>query len=186
MIELQITQRFARIGLEINDARYELNKQKPDLQMEQIEPDVRIQTTKASLEIDYRPMLESMGFGGIWFMTRSLSAKCNAEFEQNLATTVQTGNRIGKIENDTSIGDAIFDAMAPPESDVTIASLAPIQISYNPAEVHPSAELGDIKYSANLGKVAIDNYVFPSVHAFLEQSPYIKIETVGQAIDLNK
>lgn len=186
MIDLQITQRFGKIGLDINDARYKLNQQEPDLQVKQIKPDVYVRTSDANLEIDYSPRLESMGIGGVWFMIGDLSNKCETEYQQNLETTVQTGRQIGKIENNVSIGDVVFNAVAPPEYSVTLAPLAPIRISYLPAEVHSNAELGDVKYTADMGTVSIAEFTFPSVHAFLEQKPYLEIKAVGQSVDLRK
>lgn len=186
MITLQFSQQFGRIGLDINDASYILNKQEPDVQISQAKPDLQVQTVASDLEIDYRPRQESMGVGGIWFTMRSQSADCEAAFEQNLVTSVQTGRLIGKIENKVAIGDAVFDALTPPEHEVTIAALAPIEISYTPAEIHTSVEADDIDYSVDLGKISVEDFVFPSVHAFLEQTPYLEIKAVGQAIDIKQ
>ncbi|MCM1565421.1 MAG: DUF6470 family protein [Dehalobacter sp.] len=186
MITLQINQQFARIGLNIKDASYELNKKQPNLQIDQIHPNVQVQTSQPNLEIDSSLMRESMGFGNIWFIIQNLKANADAEFQQDLETIVQTGRRIGEIENDVPIGQVVFETMAPPESEVTIAALAPIEIQYTSAEVHSSLQQGDVQYSADLGKVSIDGFTYPSVRSYIEQQAYLEIKAIGQAIDIKQ
>ncbi|NBJ15342.1 MAG: hypothetical protein FNP40_07170 [Dehalobacter sp. 4CP] len=186
MITLQINQQFARIGLNINDASYELNKKQPNLQIDQINPNVQVRTSQPNLEIDSSSMRESMGFGGIWFMHQSLKANADAEFQQDLETIVQMGRQIGEIENNVPIGQVVFQAMVPPENEVTIASLAPIEIQYTPAEVHSNLQQGDVHYSTDLGEVSIDGFKYPFVRSFIEQQAYLEIKAVGQAIDIKQ
>jgi len=185
-IDLQISQSFGRIGLNIERPRYELNQKKPELEIKQKNPEVKIETVRPQLDTDFRPALGSMGFGGIWFMADNIKQNAEAAFQRNLDITVQTGRRIGEIEHRERMGDIIFQALTPPESDVTIALLAPVQISYVPAQVHFSTEPGEVKYTAVLGKVSIEDFAFPSVRAYLEQEPFLEIKAIGQAIDIKK
>lgn len=186
MITLQISQGFGQIGLEIKDAQYVLAQKRPDLHLERTAPDLNVAAEKPVLDIDYTQRLASMELGGIIFMARNLTSKLKAEFATNLEKTVQTGKRIGEIENNVSIGQAVFDAAAPKEREVVLAPLAPIEISYSPAQLKFSVQMGDIKYTADLGKVSVEDFTCPSVKVFMEKQPYLEIQAVGQAIDLQK
>lgn len=186
MLDLKISQGFARIGLEIKDAQFNLLRKNADIEINQDPPVLTAETVKSNLEIDYTPRLESMGFGNVWFMTRSMSLKAEQKFQESLEEMVQVGKRISEIEKDPSIGSIVFEAMAPPETEVTIAATAPLKISYTPGDINFKAETGAVSFSADWGKVSMEGFTFPSVRAFLEQEPYLDIQVVGENIDLRK
>ena len=186
MIDLKISQQFGRIGLEKHDAQYELRQKRPNLDIKQTPADFSLETKEQELTIDYTPMLESLGYGGLESMTRSYVSKTQAEYLTNLGETIHEGYSIGAIEKEMSIGEIVFQNTAPQEKGVEIVPLPPINISYEPGSVSSNANLGGVEGYFDYGKVSIENFVFPKVRVFLEQEPYIKIESVGQTIDLSK
>lgn len=186
MLDLRINQQFARIGLEITDAQYKLNHKKADFHIEQDQSYLAAETVSSDLEIDYTPRLESMGFGNIWFMISDMRSKSDQSFQEGLDKMIRMGRQISEIEKNPSIGNIVFEAVAPREPEVTIAATAPIKISYTPGDINFQAQTGEVNISAELGKVSMKDFIYPSVHAFLEQEPYLKIEVVGENIDLRK
>lgn len=186
MIELNISQQFGRIGLEKHDAQYELRQKQPNLEIKQTPADFSLEFRGPELNIDYTLMLESLGYGGLEFMSRSYVSKNQAEYITNLGETVHEGYSIGAIEKDMSIGEIVFQNTAPQERGVEIVSLPPINISYEPGSVSSNVNLGGVEGSLDYGKVSIENFVYPKARVFLEQEPYLKIESVGQTIDLSK
>ncbi len=186
MIELNISQQFGRIGLEKHDAQYELRQKRPNLEIKQTSAEFSLETKEQELTIDYTPMLESLGYGGLEFLTRSYVSKNHAEYLDNLEKIVHQGYSIGAIEKEMSIGEIVFQNTAPRERGVEIVPLPPINISYEPGYVSSNANLGGVEGYFDYGEVTIENFVFPKVRVFLEQEPYIKFESVGQTIDLSK
>lgn len=185
-MELKISQQFGRIGLEKYDARYELRQKQPNLDIKQTPTDFWLEFKEPELTIDYSPRLHALGHGGIEFMSRTYGGESQSEYLANLEQTTRVGYSIGAIENDMSIGEIVFQNTAPKEKGVGIMPLPPINISYEPGDVRPGANLGGVKADLDYGKVTIENFVFPKIKVFLEQEPYIKIESVGQTIDLSK
>ncbi|KUO65594.1 MAG: hypothetical protein APF84_14835 [Gracilibacter sp. BRH_c7a] len=186
MIDLKISQQFGRIGLEKQDAQFQLRQKQPNLELTQTPADFSLEFKEQELTIDYTPVLESLGYGGLEFMSRSYVNKSQAEYLGNLEKTVYEGYSIGAIEKEQSIGEVIFQNTAPQEQGVVIAPLPPINISYEAGAVSSKVNLGGVKGYFDRGEVKIENFVFPKMKVFLEQEPYIKIESVGQTIDLSK
>lgn len=186
MIELNISQQFGRIGLKKYDAQYELRQKQPNLEIKQTPADFSLEIKEQELNIDYTPMLEALGYGGLEFMSRSYVNKTQSEYLANLGKTVNEGYSIGAIEEEMSIGEIVFQNTAPRERGVEIVSLPPINISYEPGSVSSNANLGGVDGYFDYGEVTIENFVFPKIRVFLEQKPYIKVESVGQTIDLSK
>ncbi|NLI94158.1 MAG: hypothetical protein GX434_18760 [Peptococcaceae bacterium] len=186
MIDLRISQQFARLGLQINDVQYELKQTKPDLEVKQLPAELDLEITNPDLKIDYTPMLESIGLGSFAFVTRTFVDAAKEEYLMNLEKEMQVGDQIGAIENEMSIGDILFKSTEPKEAEIELAAISPIEITYIPATVKPNAELGGVEFNLNYGSISVENFVFPSVKGYLEQEPYLKIEPVGQALDRRK
>lgn len=186
MIELNISQQFGRIGLEKTDAQYELRQKKPNLDIKQNPADFSLEFKEQELAIDYTPMLEALGYGGLESMSRTFVRESQAEYLANLEKTINEGYSIGAIEKDTSIGEIIFKNTAPQERSVGIVPLPPINISYEAGSVSSKVNLGGVEGNFDHGKVTIENFTFPKVKVFLEQEPYIKVESVGQTINVSK
>lgn len=185
-MELNITQQFARIGLQITDARFDLKCRQPDLEISRKAPELTLDITSPELRVDYTPMLESIGLGNIEYRAKSFTAAAREEYLANLEKSVQVGYQIGAIEKGQSIGDIVFEASAPREPEIGLVPLAPVKISYRPAVIDVETELGKLEFNFIPGQIRQENFVFPSVKVFWEQEPYLKIEAVGQLVDIRK
>ena len=186
LLVIQISQQFAKIGLEINNASYELDHKKPDLKIIQSPADFNMQINESELSVDYTQMRESMGVGGIGFISRSFTSAVQQEYLEKLEKYIQLGKTMGAIEKNVSIGEIVFNSTQPQESQIEIVSLAPIAISYTPSTIESRVEVGGVQGELDYGKISVENYIFASVKVFLEQEPYIDFEAVGQVIDLAK
>lgn len=186
MIQLYVTQVFGRIGLEIRQAAFELRQEPPNLDVRQFPADFVIEETKPELEIDYTARWETMGGGGIESLSRIWAREVQAEYLSNLEKAIQEGYEIGAIEKRLTIGEVIFAKLFPPEKDLELVPLPPIDITFTPGSLKISSELGRTETQLDYGSVTMENFIFPAVKVFLEQEPYVKIETVGLAIDLKR
>jgi len=186
MIELQISQQFARIGLQINDAQYDLNQKKPDLQIKQSPAQLDLEVTQPDLRVDYTPMLESLGLGSIAFITRNFVNETQQQYLVDIEKQIQVGDQMGAIENGLSIGKIIDQSLQPQDSEIELVSLSPIDITYQPATIKSQAQLGGVDMNFSFGKISAENFVFPSIKGFMEQEAYLKIESVGQVFDKSK
>jgi hypothetical protein len=186
LIEINITQQFARIGLRITNARFDLRHRQPDLEISRKAPELTLDITRPELMVDYTPMLESIGLGNIEYRARTYTAAAREDYLANLEKSVQVGYQIAAIENGQSIGEIIFEAFKPQEPGIGLVPLAPVKTSYRPAVLNIETELGKLEFNFTPGKIRQENFVFPSVRVFWEQEPYLKVEAVGQAVDIRK
>ncbi|HHV63597.1 MAG TPA: hypothetical protein GXX46_00740 [Peptococcaceae bacterium] len=186
MVELKITQQFGRIGLQITNARFELRHRQPDLEISRKAPELTLDIAWPELMVDYTPMLESIGLGNIEYRAKSFTAAAREEYLANLEKSVQVGYQIGAIEKGQSIGDIVFEASAPREPEIGLVPLVPVKISYKPAGLDMETELGKLEFNFIPGEIKQEKFVFPSVKVFWEQKPYLKIEAVGQLVDIRK
>lgn len=185
-INLVIHQQFGRIGLNIKKADYGLHINKADLEVKQIPAEINLEQSKANLEIDYKPFLESLGFGGIEYLLHTQRQEAQQEFYQNLAQTISEGNNLGAIEKDISVGKVAGEATAPQEREIMIVPLSPAVINFETSPLKWDVEQGGVEVAAEMGNISLENFVFPLVQVFWEQEPYLKIEAVGQVIDYQK
>jgi hypothetical protein len=186
MIDLKIHQQFGRIGLEIKDAKYDLGIKKPNLDLTQTPARIDMRRTDPSIEIDYSPMLESLGYGDIEYMNYKFVQEAQADYLTGLEKNVALGNTLAAIQNKLSLGEIIARFNEPREKDLMIQPLAPIRIISQPGTLHYQAELGGLSTKLEYGEVSIDNFTYPSVKAYLEQKPELRIEAVGQIVDQKK
>lgn len=186
MLELQITQQIAKIGLQINAAQFELKHEKLDLQIKQTPAELDLETTQLELKIDYTPMLESLGLGSMAFITRSFTNATQQEYLADLEKEALLGDQLGAIENGLSIGEIIYRSLQPQDPEIELVPLSPIDITYKPASLKTRAQLGGVETNFSFGKIHAVDFVFPSLKLFMEQEAYLKIEAVGQVFDKSK
>jgi hypothetical protein len=186
MIDLKISQQFGRLGLEIRDASYELNVVKPKLELRQKPAELHIKRTDPEFEIDYKPLLESLGYGDIGFITARFVQQAQEAYLQGVAKTVALGQDFAAIQHKTSIGDLVFKHTEPAEKELTLQPLTPLKPHFWPGTLQLAFVPGGVEAEAEYGKVSLDNFVFPSVRAYLEQKPELRIEAVGQIFDQKK
>jgi len=186
MIDLIISQQFGRLGLEIRDATYDLNIVKPELEIRQKPAELHVRRTAPDIVVDYTPLLESLGYGDIEFITERFVQQAKEAYLQGIAKTVALGRELAAIEHKTSIGDIVFKHTAPTEKELTLQPLASLKVHFFPSTLQIAVELGGVEFEAEYGKVTVENFVFPAVRAYLEQKPELRIKAVGQIFDQKK
>ncbi|HHT63088.1 MAG TPA: hypothetical protein GXZ75_05320, partial [Clostridia bacterium] len=167
-------------------ADYNLKIKRADLEVKQVPAKIHFKQPKANLEIDYGPFLASLGFGGLESFMNIKRQEALQSFNLNLERTVSEGKALGAIEKDISIGEVAEQAATPQEKELQIVPLDSIAINVETIPLHWEAEQGGVEFAAQWGSIKITDFVFPSVRVYLEQEPYLKIEAVGQVIDLQK
>ena len=188
MIDLQISRVLGKIGLEINNARYDLNISKPDLKIEQVPADIVLERTDPDIQIDYSPKLEALGYGGIEFMNRRYAQEAISKYMNNLEKSVHIGYSLGAIEKGLSVGEVISRAAEPEEPEIGLVPIPDIRVIPQPGTLTYRAQIGGANVDIDLEqlKVSIQNFAFPSVEVYMEQEPELRISAIGQIVDLKK
>lgn len=186
MVELNISWRLGKLGLEITNARYDLKQQRGEFEMTQTPAEFDLEITAPELSVDYRPMLESLGIGDVEFRSKTFSDEVKQDYLENLEKYVQLGQRFAAIEKGDSIGNIVFEYLKPQELDINIVPIAPVDVKCTLGRIDTNVKLGKIETNFNFGRITIENFVYPSVRVFLEEEPYLKIEPVGQTMDIKK
>ncbi|MFA6808060.1 MAG: DUF6470 family protein [Eubacteriales bacterium] len=183
MIDLQVHQQFGKIGLDIKPAEYDLNIKPPEITVKQVPAEIQLEQSAATLEVDYSAFRESLGFGDIEYISKTMANEARQQYNDNLEKSVQEGYSIGAIEYHISIGEVLMRSSAPVEKDLEIVSLSPIRVHFNPGKLEFGVQLGGVSIEHDFGKVTVENFKFPSVKVFMEQEPYLEIQAVGQIYD---
>lgn len=186
MIDLQIHRRSGEIGLKINNASYDLQINKPDLNIKQVPADIVLERTAPEIQIDYSPRQEALGYGGIEVMSRRFVGEAIHNYMSNLERSVHIGYSLGAIEKKLSIGEVVARSVEPKERDVGIVPVPSINITAQPGTLRYRAEIGNVSTDLRQGNIAVNNFIFPSVEVYLEQEPELRIKAVGQNIDQKK
>ncbi len=186
MIDLRIQQTWGKIGLDIKDANFDLNIKKPEIKINQAPPQIQMTRTDPDIEIDYSPMLESIGYGGIEYIKNAFVEQAKSDYIAGLEKSVAMGESFAAIENKLSVAEIVSRFNESPYKDLTIQPIAAIRIYGQPGTLNLETQPGDVSVDVDYGKVTVDNYQFPAVRVYLEQRPELKIEAVGQIFDQKK
>lgn len=182
MIDLQVQQRFGRIGLKITPFQYDLRIQPPDLQVQQGSGEISLQQPAATLEIDYTAARESMGYNGLAEQQRVFAQDAKATADSGIERTVSEGWEFSKIDKRVSVAKIIAASRQPKEKDLELVSIAPIKITIQPNNINWEAKPGKVTVDLKEGTVQ-GNLTSGSVHSYLEQEPYLRFHAVGNIYD---
>jgi len=186
MIDLQIHRQSGKIGLEIRDASYNLSIRQPDLSVRQKPAEIILKRTDPDIRVDSSSVREFLGYGGLEFRARQMTAEAREQFSINLEKSVQMGYNFANTAKKISIPEIISSFLQPVEKEMAVVPLPSIDISGQPGTLELQVFHGGVNTQFSWGKVSIEDFSYPQVKAYLEQEPYIKIEPVGQVFDQKK
>lgn len=186
MVDLQIEQKFGRIGLNIQPSEYNLKIQPAQFDIKQVPAQISLEQPAAILDIDNTPVREALGYRGIESQTKYCNSLAEADYEAGLERRVREGNELGEIEKKISIAQITAGATEPKEKSVTIEALPPIKIHFTvrPPEWH--VELGGVETDYQPGDVSAEVTASPKISGYWEQKPYIRITAVNWIVDANR
>lgn len=182
MVDLQINQQFARIGLKITPFQYDLKQQAPDLQIQQTPAQITLTQPAATLEINYAPAREALGYCGIEAQLRQFNQEAMATSMDGIQRRAREGYELGHIENKVSVAQVVKEAIAPQEKDLELVAIPSIEVKISVNSVQLEVVQGGINGNYTPGTIQGD-FTYGTVHSYLEQEPMISMHAVGYAVD---
>jgi hypothetical protein len=182
MVDLQVQQQFGRIGLKITPCQDDLSIRPPDLQVQQHPANISLEQPAATLDIDYTPAQESMGYNGIAAQQRVFNEDAKASADSGIERTVSEGYQFAKINKKVSLAKVLANSRKPQEKNLELVSIAPIKITIQSNNVKWDAKPVGVSVNLKVGTVQV-NYTSGSVHSYLEQEPYVHLHAVGSIYD---
>lgn len=182
MVDLQIRQQFGKIGLQITPLQYDLNIQPPNLEVKQKPAEITLEQPAATLEIDYTPARESLGYNGIAAQQRTFNQEALAESYKGIERRVREGDELGTIEKKIPIEQVIKEATEPKYRDLELVSIAPLVVHIEQHPIVWQAVPRNVRLFPVPGTVR-GEFQYGQVKSYLEQKPFISLKAVGSIYD---
>jgi hypothetical protein len=186
MVNLEITQQFARIGIQTQPFKFNLTIRPPDLSVKQTPAEISLHQPAATLEIDYSAFREALGFTGIVNNQRQFDQKAESDFVSGLSKRVQEGYQaaasLGKHVSVSQLVTGGNTLNNPKERQLTVVSLPPIHISVQQHSLVWQVAPGGVSVNLAQGTVQ-SSFQYGHVRIYLEQPSQVKIRAIGTIWD---
>lgn len=182
MIDLRIDQQFGQIGLKTIPYEYALRIQPPNFEVRQNPATVKLETTQLTINIDYSPARESIGYRGIDVQMQTFVQEAREASGQGIERRVAEGKALGDIEKHITVQQIIAKALEPQLKDLELVAVAPIKIQVVPGRLLWKAEPAKVRGNFVPGDVE-GNFRFGKIQVYLEREPYVRLKAVGSVFD---
>jgi len=185
---LKITQTYAKIGIETNPARYEMQTKRAKLELKQNHAQMRIETKKPKVLIDQYKAFASAGLKNILDLTRSEVQKAKQRALEYIAKVAEDGDRLAAIEKGGNpiaemaardlytVHEFNYDAIPKERPEITvIEGDINIELEKNPDGSNNFVETNYIPADVNV------KFTPAQVRIFLEQYASIKIDYISES-----
>ncbi|MDA8233880.1 MAG: DUF6470 family protein [Clostridia bacterium] len=184
-MDIRITQRFAQIGIDWALPELLIKAPPPDMTLQQQAPDIIITIDYPEVHIDQTQTFAEIGLKKIIPLERELAQEAQVTVVNGIGRRANEGDLLA---SQVGFGNKIFADIAESnlpqikESNIDIIPRTPPSITAS-GGIRVQAVMGDVsvdmppnlpEIEANLGYVKI----------YLEQKPYLKIDFVGNNIDI--
>ena len=183
MVDLRIDQQFGQIGLKYTPFQYTLDIRQADLNTKQSAAEIFLEQPAATLEIDYTPARESLGYLGISSQTNSFVADAKATQLTGVERRVAEGRAMSSIEKGISIGEIAAQALESQEKVLGLDLTSPVRIEIQANRPRWVVQLGGVNSSFTAGDVQGD-FTFGKVQTYLEQESFVHVYSTGSVMDL--
>lgn len=185
MVDLQVQQQFGRIGLKITPFQFDLTIHPPDFQVQQQFATITLEQPAATLDINLTPARESLGYYGIAAQQRVFNQEVMAVSDAGIDRLVKEGNEFRAIEKKITVAQIVSRRLEPKDKHLKLVSIDPIQITIQENPVYWQVQTGGVHTDLTQGTVQ-GQFQYGSVHSYLEQEPYCRIQAVGSVIDTQR
>lgn len=181
--QLKIEQQFARISLEIKKPDLKVEQGKAHLQMKKKMADLIIRADNVEINVDNYPSNYDLGYKNTMDLGREIAGKGREVYLQYVKRSSNNGDRLMRIEGNTSISDIAVEENFSEEKELNLkwkrgpeidVKKAKLEIDYKPGKMVFSSQLGQTNVDLNWGKVNIS----------LRQYPYIDIQVIGGELNI--
>ncbi|PYI51178.1 DUF6470 family protein [Paenibacillus flagellatus] len=183
--QIQISQQYARIGIDADLGRYEMKQPRPTFELEQPQATMEMRQPLGELEIDQSKAWDALGRANILVVMNRIYSQARDIALQGIAKIVEDGNRMAAI-NKTSA-----DAIPELASDVTVsfpdfqyageAAFDNVDIQYTARKPEVRITPGQIKLNTHPNPPEVE-YFRGKLDIYMQQ--YNKVEITPPAIDI--
>ena len=183
MLQLQINQQYAQIGLNIQKPMLDLRTTKPQIELDIKEPRVQIHSPRPEIYIDQSQCFADAGKRSPLEFSWYYSDIARSDAAAGIDRIVSEGDMLAAIENGTTIADVA--AMAVEENvdfNVTAIPKQPPKIDWNIQPVQIELERGSVDLKLHRGHIE-NNFQPGKINVYLAQKNFIEINWVGENLN---
>ncbi|SHG54307.1 hypothetical protein SAMN02745221_00451 [Thermosyntropha lipolytica DSM 11003] len=184
MLRLRIEQEFARIGLNIQKPFLPLRTTLPKIELNIKKPELRLNNHLPRVYIDQRRCFADMEKRTLDDFIRYYAERGREQVLKAIGDIAEEGDMLARIEEGVRLEDvaekgwgemADFNVTAIPKQPPDITwEVKPVEVEFIPGEVELELVRGRVENLFTPGKVEV----------YLEQKNYIKIDWVGENLDI--
>lgn len=183
-MQLRIEQQFARIGLNIKKPFLPLKTTQPSIELTIKKPELKLHSPLPKVYIDQRRCFADMEKRTLDDFLRYYAQLGREQALKAIGDIAEEGDLLASIEKGVTIeeiSDKGFGEVA--DYNVTAIPKQPPDITWDVRPVEAELIRGEVDLQLNRGRV--ENLFEPGkVTVYIEQQNYIKIEWVGERLDL--
>ncbi|MDK2811582.1 MAG: hypothetical protein PWR27_2291 [Petroclostridium sp.] len=182
---LRISQTFAQIGIQTQNAQLILQSARPTLSIQQKHAELRIQSELPRVHIDQYQCFAEAGLKNNMDLLREAAQIGKQQAMQYIAKTAADGDRLAAIENG---GNPIVDIVERDAYSEKEFNIGVIPKSRPKIEVTGSlwinAHSGSVQTDYEPGQLDI-HATRPEIKIYLRQVPSVQIQYVGENVDIH-
>ncbi|WHH61517.1 DUF6470 family protein [Petroclostridium sp. X23] len=181
---LQITQTYARIGIETKNTQLNMKSTPPRLDIRQENAKVEIESELPKVQIDQYQCFAEAGLKNNMDLLKEASQLASQQVMQYISKTVADGHTLASIENGSNpipnmaVRDAYpekqFNIGFIPKSRPKIEVTGDIKFNYQPGAVQYDYQPGQVDIQASR----------PEINIYLEQEASIQFKYAGKNVDI--
>lgn len=184
MLQLRIEQEFARLGLNIKKPFLLLRNVQPEIELRIEKPELRLHSPRPKVYIDQRRCFADMEKRTLDEFMRYHAQLGREQVLQAIGDIAEEGDMLARIEEGVRLEDLAEKGFGEgADFNVTAIPKQPPDITW---EVHPvEVEFVPGRVDLELKRGRVENYFTPGqVEVYLEQKNYIRIDWVGENLDI--
>lgn len=185
---LELHNTFAKLGIKKRNATIQIRQPQAELTYNQPQPEVKMYKTKGKLTIDQTEAFADAGLKHPFRMTEEQFIKSKQKVLQALATKAAEGDRLMKIEYQSSsvIPQIAKNNSEPPQKEFNIgfvpSSMSKVKIHYEPSKIKMDVNLENFTLHVKPNKPII-KFNQGDLQIYLKQKANLQIQAVGAAVD---
>lgn len=182
-LSLQITQQFARLGLDFEKAKLEIRQSQAELQIEQKSAKMEINQGPGTLQIDGVDARAALGEKTCLRMTADIAAQVKQIVSEATGDIAAEGDQLAQINGPTIADLALLHQdMGPMPIDDT-GPPSPVHISYTPHPTRINWVMGGAEITVIPHPPEI-HYTPGAVHPYVMQKNWIHFDVKGKYMNM--
>ncbi|NLM96926.1 MAG: hypothetical protein GX175_04840 [Halanaerobiaceae bacterium] len=181
--QIRIEQQHALIGLDIKKPDLKTIQGKPLLQIKREMGKLDIETDHVEINVDNYPSYYDLGYRKPADISKDIAGKGREVYLEYVKRTSINGDRLMRIEENTTISDIAVDETFSGEKEVNLAWIRGPEIDVIKAELSMEYTPGRIIFYSQLAQTRVD-LDWGKVNVYLKQYPHIDIQVIGGELNI--